>query len=92
VPDSWIPLGYIFETDLIDMLINRVGACRVLDCKLNAEQFLEVPDFRNVTLRCLSEIGAFSLCLPQLQLKLHQAPCKLAQSTTLNSLRSSTWS
>ena len=39
---NWIPLGYIFETTVIDNLINR---------------FLEVPEFRNVTLKCLSEIA-----------------------------------
>jgi len=39
---NWIPLGYIFETNLIDTLRNR---------------FLEVPEFRNVTLQCLTEIG-----------------------------------
>ncbi|KAL2265394.1 hypothetical protein VTJ83DRAFT_6494 [Remersonia thermophila] len=39
---NWIPLGYIFETPLIDTLRSR---------------FLEVPEFRNVTLQCLTEIG-----------------------------------
>lgn len=39
---NWIPLGYIFETPVIDHLVTR---------------FLEVPEFRNVTLKCLSEIG-----------------------------------
>lgn len=39
---NWIPLGYIFETNLIDTLRTR---------------FLEVPEFRNVTLQCLTEIG-----------------------------------
>ncbi|WVR09450.1 hypothetical protein IAU60_006517 [Kwoniella sp. DSM 27419] len=43
---NWIPLGYIFETQIIDYLVNR---------------FLEVPDFRNVTLKCLSEIGALNV-------------------------------
>lgn len=43
---NWIPLGYIFETPVIDHLINR---------------FLEVPDFRNVTLKCLSEIAGLKL-------------------------------
>lgn len=38
----WIPLGYIFETNLI----------QTLTCK-----FLSVPLFRNVTLKCLSEIA-----------------------------------
>ncbi|KAG8879206.1 Karyopherin transporter [Tulasnella sp. 331] len=40
---NWIPLGYIFETKLTDTL---------------TERFLEVPDFRNVTLRCLSEVAS----------------------------------
>jgi len=39
---NWIPLGYIFETPIIDTLRTR---------------FLEMPDFRNVTLKCLTEIG-----------------------------------
>ncbi|EAL19684.1 hypothetical protein CNBG3120 [Cryptococcus deneoformans B-3501A] len=43
---NWIPLGYIFETQIIDILVSR---------------FLEVPDFRNVTLKCLSEIGALNV-------------------------------
>ncbi|KAG8900433.1 Karyopherin transporter [Tulasnella sp. 403] len=40
---NWIPLGYIFETKLIDTLTTR---------------FLEIMDFRNVTLKCLSEVAA----------------------------------
>lgn len=43
---NWIPLGYIFETNVIDHLINR---------------FLEVPEFRNVTLKCLSEIAGLQV-------------------------------
>ncbi|KAJ3194094.1 Karyopherin transporter [Irineochytrium annulatum] len=43
---NWIPLGYIFETHLIDILRTR---------------FLEVPEFRNVTLKCLTEIGALQV-------------------------------
>ncbi|CAH1792053.1 unnamed protein product [Owenia fusiformis] len=39
---NWIPLGYIFETKLITTLIYK---------------FLNVPMFRNVTLKCLTEIG-----------------------------------
>ena len=39
---NWIPLGYIFETSIIDTLRTR---------------FLEMPEFRNVTLKCLTEIG-----------------------------------
>ncbi|EGN95473.1 hypothetical protein SERLA73DRAFT_76572 [Serpula lacrymans var. lacrymans S7.3] len=43
---NWIPLGYIFETTIIDLLLNR---------------FLEAPDFRNVTLKCLAEIAALNV-------------------------------
>ncbi|KAJ7172647.1 CRM1 C terminal-domain-containing protein [Mycena filopes] len=43
---NWIPLGYIFETTIIDLLLNR---------------FLETPDFRNITLKCLAEIAALSV-------------------------------
>ncbi|KAK0203228.1 CRM1 C terminal-domain-containing protein [Desarmillaria ectypa] len=39
---NWIALGYIFETQIIELLVNR---------------FLEPPDSRNVTLRCLAEIA-----------------------------------
>lgn len=40
---TWIPLGYIFETDLLPVLTTT---------------FLPIPAFRNATLQCLSEIGA----------------------------------
>lgn len=43
---NWIPLGYIFETTIIDLLLHR---------------FLEAPDFRNVTLKCLAEIAALNV-------------------------------
>ena len=43
---KWIPLGYIFETGLIDSLRTR---------------FLTIPAFRNVTLQCLTEISALSI-------------------------------
>ena len=43
---SWIPLGYIWETGLIDTLISR---------------FLEAREFRNVTLKCLAEIGVLQI-------------------------------
>ncbi|EJD46037.1 hypothetical protein AURDEDRAFT_113759 [Auricularia subglabra TFB-10046 SS5] len=43
---NWIPLGFIFETPLVEKLITR---------------FLEVPDFRNITLKCLSEIAALNV-------------------------------
>lgn len=43
---NWIPLGYIFETKLINTLIFK---------------FLPVPLFRNVTLKCLTEIAGVSV-------------------------------
>lgn len=43
---NWIPLGYIFETPIIDTLITR---------------FLEAPETRNVTLKCLTEIGSLQI-------------------------------
>lgn len=43
---NWIPLGYIFETKLINMLVKK---------------FLVIPSFRNVTLKCLSEIAGLQL-------------------------------
>ncbi|KAI1167318.1 CRM1 C terminal-domain-containing protein [Nemania serpens] len=39
---NWIPLGYIFETPLIETLRTR---------------FLEIPEFRNATLQVFTEIG-----------------------------------
>lgn len=46
---NWIPLGYIFETPIIKTLLTR---------------FLDVPDFRNVTLKCLTEIGGLQIGAP----------------------------
>ncbi|XP_022175202.1 exportin-1 [Myzus persicae] len=43
---NWIPLGYIFETDLIDTLIFK---------------FFNVPMFRNITLQCLTEVAAVTV-------------------------------
>ncbi|XP_037047056.1 exportin-1 [Bradysia coprophila] len=43
---NWIPLGYIFETKLIETLIFK---------------FLNVPMFRNVSLMCLSEIAGLNV-------------------------------
>ena len=43
---NWIPLGYIFETPIIETLRTR---------------FLETPDFRNITLKCLTEIGGLAI-------------------------------
>lgn len=45
---NWIPLGYIFETSIIETL-NR---------------FLGQPEFRNVTLKCLTEIGGLQIGPP----------------------------
>lgn len=46
---NWIPLGYIFETPVINTLLTR---------------FLDVPEFRNVTLKCLTEIGGLQIGHP----------------------------
>ncbi|KAI9090074.1 CRM1 C terminal-domain-containing protein [Phlyctochytrium arcticum] len=43
---NWIPLGYIFETNLITILQTR---------------FLNVGTFRNVTLKCLTEIAGLRI-------------------------------
>ncbi|KAF9432539.1 Karyopherin transporter, partial [Entomortierella beljakovae] len=43
---NWIPLGYIFETNIVENLRSR---------------FLDVPQFRNITLACLREIGSLSV-------------------------------
>lgn len=43
---NWIPLGYIFETKLIHTLVFK---------------FLPVPLFRNVTLKCLTEIAGVTV-------------------------------
>ncbi|CAI8617119.1 unnamed protein product [Vicia faba] len=39
---SWIPLGYIFESPLLETLLN----------------FFPVPAYRNLTLQCLSEVAS----------------------------------
>ena len=46
---NWIPLGYIFETPLIETLRTR---------------FLETPEFRNVTLQVFTEIGGLTTSGP----------------------------
>lgn len=43
---NWIPLGFIFETPIIETLRTR---------------FLEVPEFRNISLKCLTEIGGLQI-------------------------------
>ena len=40
---NWIPLGYIFETNIIELLRGK---------------FLDTTEFRNVTMKCLTEIAA----------------------------------
>lgn len=64
---NWIPLGFIFETKLIDTLVER---------------FLNVPEFRNITMKCLTEIGGLQLG------QQFQYDEKLVQlfTTTLNSV------
>lgn len=47
---TWIPLGFIFQTPLIDVLLNK---------------FFPVPVFRNDALDCLTEIGNLSDLDPQ---------------------------
>ncbi|XP_021952679.1 exportin-1 [Folsomia candida] len=43
---NWIPLGYIFETELISVLTKK---------------FLSSPPFRNPTLKCLTEIASVTV-------------------------------
>lgn len=43
---NWIPLGYVFGTSIIEVLRNR---------------FLEVPEFRNITIKCLTEIAGLQV-------------------------------
>lgn len=47
---TWIPLGYIFKTNLIDALLDK---------------FFPEPMFRNDTLDCLAEIGSLSDLEPE---------------------------
>lgn len=47
---TWIPLGFIFQTNIIDVLINR---------------FFPVQVFRNEALDCLAEIGSLTDLEPQ---------------------------
>ncbi|KAL5568216.1 hypothetical protein UlMin_024791 [Ulmus minor] len=41
---SWIPLGYIFESPLLETLLN----------------FFPVPSYRNLTLQCLTEVASLT--------------------------------
>lgn len=43
---NWIPLGYAFDQKIITKLLDR---------------FLMVPDFMNLTLKCLTEIGSVQI-------------------------------
>lgn len=47
---TWVPLGFIFQTNIIDVLINR---------------FFPIPMFRNEALDCLTEIGSLTDLEPQ---------------------------
>ena len=47
---NWIPLGFIFETPIIETL----------------RRYLNVPDYRNISLKCLTEIGGLQIG-PQFQ-------------------------
>ncbi|KAF9072352.1 CRM1 C terminal-domain-containing protein [Rhodocollybia butyracea] len=40
---NWIPLGYIFETELLQLFVSR---------------FLEAAEYRNLTLKCAAEIAS----------------------------------
>lgn len=42
---TWIPMGFLMKTDICRLLIYR---------------FLDVPDFQNVTLKCLTEIASIT--------------------------------
>lgn len=54
---NWIPLGFIFETPIIETLRSR---------------FLETPEFRNISLKCLTEIGGLQIGTPNYDDKLIQ--------------------
>lgn len=67
---NWIPLGYIFETELIPLLITKVIILSVIFVAVFSSsnirfvryfQFLNVPMFRNVTLKCLTEIAGVTV-------------------------------
>lgn len=47
---TWIPLGFIFQTQLIDILLNK---------------FFPEPMFRNDTLDCLTEVGSLTDLEPE---------------------------
>lgn len=43
---DWIPVGYVFENNLTDLI---------------ASKFLPYPDFRSISLQCLTEVSAISI-------------------------------
>ena len=57
---NWIPLGYIFETKMIDTLVFKVRRI-ASSCTERMKQFFPVPIFRNVTLECLTEIASLNI-------------------------------
>mmetsp|Transcript_17286 Transcript_17286/g.39010 ORF Transcript_17286/g.39010 Transcript_17286/m.39010 type:complete len:897 (-) Transcript_17286:828-3518(-) len=54
---TWIPLGFIFQTQLVNILLNK---------------YFQEPTFRNDTLECLTEIGSLSDLEPQYDLLFKQ--------------------
>lgn len=54
---TWIPPGYIFQTNLIEALVTK---------------FFPVRDFRNATLRCLVEIVGITDLTPEYSAKMEQ--------------------
>jgi exportin-1 len=60
---NWMPLSYIFETTIVNVLITRVCALNavLVSILIHEFQFLESSQFRNVTLKCLAEIVALEV-------------------------------
>ena len=71
---NWIPLGYIFETRLINTLIFK---------------FFTVPIFRNVALKCLTEIASINtqryddMFINMFTQTIHQLEQMLPQNTSI---------
>jgi exportin-1 len=64
-----VPLGYIFETSLIPLLIQK---------------FFPVPIFRNATIECLTEIAGLSDCPEQYNsVRVYILPTLLSVETCL---------
>lgn len=85
---SWIPLGYIFETESLQLFVERVRRifflCPFKDFTL-ACQFLESAEYRNLTLKCAAEIAS----LPQSDVSMYGAKLKMfftSVMTTINKL------